>query len=509
VEIAEPLTPATLEAVARGAAPPRLDGAARERIRAARAVVEDAVMRGEAVYGVTTGIGELASVRIAPADVERLQLNLLRSHAVGGGEPLGEELVRAMMLLLAASLARGHSGVRAELVELLLALVERGVVPVVPSRGSVGSSGDLAPLAHLGLVLVGEGEALYEGERMTGAEALRAAGLGPLPLTAKEGLALINGTHLMTAAGVLALRDAGRLVDAAVVAVALSLEAFKGSTVPFDARLQEVRPQPGQAGVAARLRALLAGSDVVASHADCGRVQDPYTLRCAPQVIGAVADALDYVRGALERELSAVTDNPLVFPDDGDVVAGGNFHGQPLSLPLDHLSLALTELASYSERRTYALLSPSYAELPRFLSPTPGLGTGLMIAQYAAAALVGECQVLAHPAGAGSIPTSAGQEDFNSMGAWAALKARAVVDHTARVIATELVCACQGLEFHRPLRTTPPLEEAVARVREIVPRVEEDRSLAGEIGCLAEALRTGDLRLAEGSDPPPGGGSDP
>jgi histidine ammonia-lyase len=285
------------------------------------------------------------------------------------------------------------------------------------------------------------------------------------------------------------------VLQAAVVTCALSLEAFKGSTVPFDARLQEVRPQPGQARVAARLRELLDGSDVVASHADCGRVQDPYTLRCAPQVIGAVADALDYVRGALERELAAVTDNPLVFPDDGDVVNGGNFHGQPLSLPLDHLALALTELASYSERRTYALLSPNYAELPRFLSPSPGLGTGLMIAQYAAAALVNECQVLAHPAGAGSISTSAGQEDFNSMGAWAALKARTVVEHAARVVATELVCACQGLEFHRPLRTTPPLEGAVARVREIVPRVEEDRSLAEEIGRLADAIRTGELTL--------------
>ena len=495
VEIAEPLTLDRLEAVARGAAPPGLDGVAQERLRAARAVVEEAVARGEAVYGVTTGIGELASVRIAPEDGERLQLNLLRSHAVGSGEKLPDEVVRAMMLLLAASLARGHSGVRTELVELLLELLDRGVIPVVPSRGSVGSSGDLVPLAHLGLVLVGEGEATFEGKRQSGAEALRAAHLEPLRLTAKEGLALINGTHLMAAVGSLATTDARRVLNAATTACALSLEAFKGSTVPFDARLQRVRPQPGQARVAARLRELLEGSDVVASHADCGRVQDPYTLRCAPQVIGAVADALDYVRGAVERELSAVTDNPLVFPDDGDVVNGGNFHGQPLSLPLDHLALALTELASFSERRTYALLSPSYAELPRFLSPSPGLGTGLMIAQYAAAALVNECQVLSHPAGAGSIPTSAGQEDFNSMGAWAALKARTVVEHAARVVATELVCACQGLEFHRPLRTTPALEDTVARVREIVPRVEEDRSLAKEIGRLTDAIRTGELTL--------------
>ena len=268
-----------------------------------------------------------------------------------------------------------------------------------------------------------------------------------------------------------------------------------GSTVPFDERLHAVRAQPGQAAVAARLRALLAGSPVVASHADCGRVQDPYTLRCAPQVLGAVADALAYVRQAIERELTAVTVNPLVFPGDGDILSGGNFHGQPLSLPLDHLALAMCELASFSERRTYALLSPGYAELPASLSPRPGLSSGLMIAQYAAAALVNENQVLAHPAGAGSIPTSAGQEDFNSMGALAALKARTAVENAAQVIAIELVCAVQGLEFHRPLRTTEPLEQAAARVRAYVPRVEEDRSLGHELAALAEALRTGAVAL--------------
>jgi histidine ammonia-lyase len=494
--IGAPLTLEAVEAIARGAAPPGLDAGARERIAAARGVVEGAIARDEAVYGVTTGIGQLASVRIDPADTERLQENLVRSHAVGAGEPLAREVVRAMLLLLAASLARGHSGVRPELIELLLALLERDVEPVIPSRGSVGSSGDLAPLAHLALVVIGEGEAKLDGERLRGDEALGRVGLEPLRLTAKEGLALINGTHLMAGAGALALLEAERLVDAAVVAVALSLEAFKGSTVPFDERLQALRPQPGQALVAARLRALLAGSEVVQSHADCGRVQDPYTLRCAPQVIGAVIDALAYVRAALERELDAVTDNPLVFPADGEVIAGGNFHGQPLSLPLDHLALALCELASFSERRTYALLSPSYAALPPFLSPEPGLGSGMMIAQYAAAALVNECQVLAHPAGAGSIPTSAGQEDFNSMGALAALKALAVVESAAQVIATELACGCQGLEFHRPLRTTRVLEEAVRRVREYVPRVERDRPLAGELARLASALRTGELILA-------------
>jgi histidine ammonia-lyase len=401
-----------------------------------------------------------------------------------------------MVFLLAGSLRRGRSGVRVELVELLLALLERGVTPVVPSRGSVGSSGDLAPLAHLALVLVGEGEATYEGERMPGADALAKAGLEPVELTAKEGLALINGTHLMAAAGGLAIRAAQRVLDAAIVAVALSLEAFKGSTVPFDARLHELRPQPGQTRVAARLRALLEGSPVVKSHEDCGRVQDPYTMRCAPQVLGAVTDALDYVAGALERELDAVTDNPLIFPDEGDVLSGGNFHGQPLSLPLDHLALAMCELASFSERRAFALLSPSYAGLPPFLTPRPGLSSGLMIAQYAAAALVNECQVLAHPAGAGSIPTSAGQEDFNSMGAFAALKATTAVRYAAHVVATELVCACQGLEFHRPLRSTDTLESAHAGVRGYVAPLDEDRSLSAELEALASALHSGALVLA-------------
>jgi histidine ammonia-lyase len=494
-----------LEAVARGAAPPPLDNGDRRRMGAARAVVEAAVDSEVPVYGVTTGFGQLASVRVTAPDAARLQVNLLRSHAMGAGLPLEDEVVRGMLLLLAASLRRGHSGTRPELVELVLGLLEREVVPVVPSRGSVGSSGDLAPLAHLALVLIGEGEAKVRGERMPGGQALERAGLEPIVLSAKEGLALINGTHLMAAAGALAVRDAQRLLEAAIVAVALSLEAFKGSTVPFDERLHAIREHPGPVRVAARLRALLAGSEVVASHADCGRVQDPYTLRCAPQVIGAIDDALRYVAEALERELGAVTDNPLVFPaqdDDGagDVLAGGNFHGQPLSLPLDHLALALCELASFSERRVYALLSPSYAGLPPFLSPRPGLGSGLMIAQYTAAALVNECQVLAHPAGAGSIPTSAGTEDFNSMGALAAIKARDVAERAAHVIAIELICACQGLEFHRPLRTTPALERAVEQVRELVPPLEEDRSLAAELAHLAEALRTGSLVLTAAED---------
>jgi histidine ammonia-lyase len=484
-----------LERVARGGAPAPLTDADRERVAAARAVVDAALASGEAIYGVTTGIGNLASVRIGADDAVALQLNLVRSHAVGAGPPLPAEVVRGMLALLADSLRRGHSGVREQVVELLLAMLDRGVVPVVPSKGSVGSSGDLAPLAHIALVLVGEGEAELDGARLDGAAALRRAGLEPVVLGPKEGLALINGTHLMAAAGGLAVRDARRLLDAATVAVALSLEAFKGSTVPFDPRLHGLRGQPGPAAIAERLKALLDGSPVVSSHADCGRVQDPYTLRCAPQVLGAIADALAYVEAAIERELQAVTDNPLVFPDENEILSGGNFHGQPLSLPLDHLALALCELASFSERRIYALLSPSYAGLPPFLTPRPGLSSGLMIAQYAAAALVNENQVLAHPAGAGSIPTSAGQEDFNSMGALAALKARTAIENAAQVIATELVCAVQGLEFHRPLRSTETLEAAAAKIRERVPRVEEDRSLAAELASLAEGLRIGEVAL--------------
>jgi histidine ammonia-lyase len=490
-----PLTLAELERVARGGAPAPLGGEARARLARGRETVDAMVADGAVVYGVTTGFGDLSSVRIDAADAAQLQLNLVRSHAIGVGEALPAEIVRGMLLLLVNSLSKGHSGVRPELVALLLGLLERDVLPVVPSRGSVGASGDLAPLAHVAVVLCGEGRATQGGEELDGGEALRRAGLVPLELAAKEGLALINGTHLMTACGGLALCDARRLLDASIVTSALSLEAFMGSTTPFDARIHDLRRHPGQGAVAAQLRGLLEGSAIVASHADCGRVQDPYTLRCIPQVLGAVADALDYVEGVLVRELDAVTDNPLLFPDDGEACSGGNFHGQPLSLALDHLGLALCQLASFAERRTYALLSPSYAGLPRFLTPHPGLSSGLMIAQYTQAALVNECQVLSHPAGAGSVPTSAGMEDFNSMGAWAALKARQIVDCAAHVVAIELVCACQGIEFHRPLQSTPALEAALRSLRARVPRLEQDRSLSAEVTALAQALRSGELVL--------------
>ncbi len=459
----------------------------RERLVRGRETVDAMVAEGAVVYGVTTGFGDLSSVRIDAADAAQLQLNLVRSHAIGVGEPLPAEVVRGMLLLLANSLSKGHSGVRPELVELLLELLERDVLPVVPSRGSVGRLGRPRPARpRRASCSAARARATFGGEELDGGEALRRAGLAPIELAAKEGLALINGTHLMAACG-----GARRCATRAGCWTPRWSRQRSRSRPSWARRRRSTRAStisaahPGQGAVAARLRALLEGSAIVASHADCGRVQDPYTLRCVPQVLGAIADALDYVEGVLERELDSVTDNPLLFPDDGEACSGGNFHGQPLSLALDHLGLALCELASFAERRTYALLSPSYAGLPRFLTPHPGLSSGLMIAQYTQAALVNECQVLAHPAGAGSVPTSAGMEDFNSMGAWAALKARQIADCAAHVVAIELVCACQGIEFHRPLRSTPALEGALAAVRERVPRLEQDRSLSAEVGALA------------------------
>ncbi|HEV2236096.1 MAG TPA: histidine ammonia-lyase, partial [Ktedonobacterales bacterium] len=407
----ELLTLADVVAVARAGRPVRLAPVAVERVRAARDLVERLVAEDRTVYGITTGFGHLSRVKIPQPELAALQHNLIRSHASGVGEPFDVPTVRAVMLLLAHSLARGHSGVRVELLEALLALLNAGVTPVVPMRGSVGASGDLAPLAHLSLVLLGEGEAWHAGERLPGRSALRRAGLAPIALSAKEGLALINGTHVMEACGALALHDAWCLLRAAEVAAAASTDALLGSYVPLDPRIHALRPQPGQARTAARMRALLAGSAINPSHADCGRVQDPYTLRCVPQVLGAARDALAYCAGVFAAELGAVTDNPLLFPDAGDVLTGGNFHGQPLALALDMLAVTLAHIASFAERRTYSLMGPHDWDTgpnaaPLFLTPQPGLSSGYMIAQYAAAALVNEIKLLAHPASVDSIPTS-------------------------------------------------------------------------------------------------------
>ena len=446
------LSRADVLAVARHSTPVTLGETSRQRIAAARAVIDTLAAEDSKVYGVTTGFGHLSKVRIPHEQQVDLQHNLLRSHAAGVGEPLSEEVTRAMMILLAASLARGNSGVRVELVQQLIDLLNARISPYIPSRGSVGASGDLAPLAHLALVLVGEGEALYEGQRLSGQEALRQAGLIPLRLQAKEGLALINGTHLMEAIAVLVLADAETLVQSAEVACAMSIEGLMGSHVPLDARIHQRRGQHGQIVSAARLRKLVSNSEINRSHQNCARVQDPYTLRCAPQVIGAVRDALEYCTQIFERELSAVTDNPLVFPEEGDVLSGGNFHGQPLALALDVMAIALTQLASFSERRIYNLMGPhewdeSENGAKLFLTPNPGLNSGFMIVQYVAAALINEIKILAHPASIDSIPTSAGMEDFVSMGVTSAHKVQRILELATQVIAIELLSAAQMLSF--------------------------------------------------------------
>jgi histidine ammonia-lyase len=493
---AQRMTLADVVAVAREGAEVALAPGALERVRAARAFVDQLTRQDRTVYGVTTGFGHLSRVKIPPEQVEALQRNLIRSHSSGVGEPFDIPTARAIMLMLANSLARGHSGIREETLALLVAMLNHDVTPVIPTRGSVGASGDLAPLAHLSLALIGEGEAWRAGERLPAAEALGLAGLAPITLKAKEGLALINGTHVMEACGALALADALRLARAAEVAVAMSTEALLGSYTPLDARIHALRPQAGQSRAAARLRMLLAESEINLSHADCGRVQDPYTIRCAPQVLGAVRDALAYCERVFSDEIGAVTDNPLLFPEDGEALTGGNFHGQPLAFALDMLAISVAHLASFSERRAYNLTGPhdwdtGEGHIPLFLTPEPGLNSGYMIAQYVAAALVNEIKVLAHPASIDSIPTSAGMEDFVSMGATSALKLRQALDLAYRVIAIELLLAAQGLDFRAPLKPGRGVAEALAAVRGIAPTLREDRPPAPDIEALAAAVRAG------------------
>ena len=489
------LTRAEVVAVACGTADVELGEHARGAIAAAAELIERVAGEGQAVYGVTTGFGSLESVRIPDDQLSELQVNIVRSHAVGVGDPLPVDVVRGMLLLLAASLSRGHSGVRIAIVESLIELLNARVTPVVPSRGSVGASGDLAPLAHLALVLIGEGEAFTPaGERIEGASALRLVGVEPIALGPKEGLALLNGTHLMAAIGALALTEAEHLFAAAQVAAAMSVDALLGSSAPFDPRLHVLRNRSQQRAVAARMLELMDGSEMRESHVDCERVQDAYTLRCIPQVLGAVGEALEYVDRAIEPEFGAVTDNPLLFVDEGDVVSGGNFHGQPLSLPLDTLTIAVQELAAFSERRIFRLMDGRSGDphaLPPFLIGDPGTKSGLMIAQYMAASLVAEGAVLSHPAGVGSLPTSAGQEDFNSMGATAGLQALQVLALARRVVAVELIAAAQGFDLRRPLLSGPRLEAEYAKVRTLSPPLVEDRSQAAEFEAVAEAIRQG------------------
>lgn len=500
---AEPLTCAAVARVARDRARVVPAAEARERMAASRAVIDRVAAAGEdapAVYGVNTGFGALADVRISAAEIVQLQRNLVRSHSVGVGDPLPTDCVRAMMLLRAAVLARGHSGARPEVCERLCELLDRGVHPRIPSRGSVGASGDLAPLAHLALALIGEGEAEYGGELLPASEALRRAGLAPLELQAKEGLTLLNGTQHMTAIGCLELHDALTVTCVvADLAGAMSLEALKGTKRAFDPRVVDARPHPGQQASAALLRRILVDSEIMESHKDCGKVQDPYSLRCMPQVHGATRDALEFARGVVEREANATTDNPLVFLDPsaplgGELISGGNFHGQPVAIALDTAAIAIAELANISERRIEQLVNPFYSSgLPAFLAPKSGLHSGFMMAQVTAAALVSENKVLAHPASVDSIPSSAGREDHVSMGATSALKLRQIHDHVRTVLAVELLCAAQGLDLRLPLRTGPMLQAAHDCVREVASMMTEDRILYRDIEAVRGLIEDGSL----------------
>jgi histidine ammonia-lyase len=495
----QPLSLDDIAAVALHYEPVHIAERARPRVVAARKVIEAISTRDIPVYGVNTGFGRLADVRVGPDELRQLQVNLVRSHACGIGQPLSEPEVRAMMLLRANVLALGFSGIRAEIVDTLCQMLNRRLCPVIPEKGSVGASGDLAPLAHLALSLIGEGETFFKGERLPSSEALRRAGVAPQLLEAKEGLALLNGTQAMHAVGGLSILRATRLSHVADVAGAMSLEALKGTPAAFDPRLQEARPHAGQKAVAKHLLSLLRGSEIRESHRENdARVQDAYSLRCMPQVHGAVRDALDHCEKVLLIESASATDNPLVFADSGDVISGGNFHGAPLALVFDYVAIALTDLMSISERRIDRLVNPDLNEgLPAFLAAQPGTQSGYMIAHVAAVSLLNEAKVLAHPASIDNVPTSGGKEDHVSMGMTAALKLRSIVDLAENLLAIELLAGAEALEHRRPLKAGAGVERAYAELRKIASALTEDRALSSDIACVAEAIRRGDFDSEE------------
>jgi len=465
----------------------RVTDAACEAMERSRAVVERLAAGEAPVYAVNTGVGLLADIRIGADELEQLQRNVVRSHACGVGDPLSRAEVRAMMLIRANVVAKGFSGIRALVAQRLCDLLNQGVTPIVPSQGSVGASGDLAPLAHIALVLIGEGGAEFRGRRMGGAEALRAAGIEPLVLGPKEGISLLNGTQAMLAVGCLELRSAELLADAADLVCAMTTDALRGTPRAFDPRIHATRPHPGQIRSAANLARFMEGSEIRESHIDCRRVQDAYSLRCAPQVHGAVRDCLDEARRTFEIELNSVTDNPLVI--DGEIISGGNFHGEPLALKLDAMAVALTALSGISERRIDRLVNPALNEnLPPFLANHAGLESGFMMLQVTAAALVAENRVLSTPASGGSITTSGNKEDFVSMGVTAALKLKQVVRNTRRVIAIELLTAVRALDLLRPLKSSPAIEEIRTRVAAVSPPWIEDRSMSQDIERVADWL---------------------
>jgi histidine ammonia-lyase len=456
-------------------------------IAKSRATVENALASGEAIYGVNTGFGKLAQKRIPQADLKRLQRNLVLSHATGVGAPLPDSVVRLVMALKISSLARGHSGIRRVVVERLLELLNGNILPEIPAQGSVGASGDLAPLAHMSCVLIGEGFAHVNGERMTGAEALKRAGLQPVELEAKEGLALLNGTQVSTALALVGLFGAEANIAAAFIAGALSTDAIKGSDTPFDARIHEARGQKGQIEAAAVLRGLMDGSAIRTSHLECDRVQDPYSIRCQPQVLGPCLDMIRYAAGIFAVEANAATDNPLVF-DGGDVLSGGNFHAEPVAIAADALAIAIAEIGALAERRIALLIDSSLSGLPPFLTSESGVNSGFMIAHVTAAALASENKSLAHPASVDSLPTSANQEDFVSMATFAARRLTQMNANTANILAVELLAAAEGIEFHRPLKSSRALEAAHALIRKGSPRVDKDRFFAPSIAATQELV---------------------
>ena len=493
-----PLTPGQVVEVARRRMRAVPGPGLAERMDPARAVVDAAVNSGEVVYGITTGFGALASTHIGRDEAETLQYNLIRSHASGVGDPIPDDLVRAILLLRARTLAQGHSGVRPVLVERLLEMLERDILPVIPSQGSVGASGDLAPFAHMALPLIGEGKVRVDGQVIPTSK----TDLEPISLQAKEGLSLLNGTEGMTAMGALGLDEARRLLIAADVACAMTIEAMMGSARPFRSDIHHLRPHPGQIASARRIAALIEDSEIGASHQDDfdHAVQDAYSLRCAPQVHGAVADTLDHMEDVLTREMESVVDNPIVFPDTGEVVSAGNFHGQALAFVLDFATIAVSELGSISERRTDRLLDPARSRgLPAFLAPDPGVQSGYMITQYVQAALVAENKVLCHPASVDTIPTSGNQEDHVSMGWGAGKKLAQVLDNARRVIAIEILCATQGIEYRRPLSPGTGAGAVADLIREHVPTLDEDRALSEEIETVAALIGDGSVASAAAS----------
>lgn len=489
----QPLSLSEIYEVAHENRPVGLAESALPRIEAARKVIDEIVARNAVVYGVNTGFGKLSDVHVPQGALRELQLNLVRSHACGVGRPLSEPEVRAMMLLRANVLSLGYSGVRSELIRLIMEMLNRGVHPVIPEKGSVGASGDLAPLAHLSLVIIGEGEAFYRGERMPGATAMSQAGLQPTHLEAKEGLALLNGTQAMGAVGGLALFRSKRLAQVADVAGAMSLEGLKGTPTAFDPRIQQARPHAGQAQVATHLRELLKDSDIRKSHLeDDPRVQDAYSLRCMPQVHGAVRDALDHCEKVFAIESGSATDNPLVFSQAGDVLSGGNFHGAPLAYALDYAAIVLTDLMSISERRIDRLVNPDLNEgLPPFLTEHAGTQSGFMIAHVSAVSLLAEAKVLAHPSSTDNLPTSGGKEDHVSMGMTGALKLRAIVELAESLLAIELLAGAEALEYRHPMKAGVGVEKAYNCVRNLAGRVIEDRPMHADIAAVGEAIRAG------------------